>query len=359
MKIAILCDTHAGIKNSSDIFLNYAEKFYGEVFFPYCLKHDIKRIVHLGDYFDNRKVLYTKTLSRNRSMFLEKLREYGMTMDIIPGNHDCAFKNTNDLCSLVEILSHYDDCVNVHMTPTVVDYDGMSMALLPWITAENYAESMAFVETANAPIIGAHLELQGFEMMKGAPSTSHGMDASLFHRYEMVLSGHYHTKSSNGNIHYLGVAYEHTWADCNDPKYFHVLDTSKRQLIAVRNSLCIFKKLVYDDTIYDNAVEAIKQLDLSHVSGSFVKVIVAAKKDPYAFDKYIDKINACEPFDLKIVESYAEYQSANVQDDSVCISDTSTLLNTYVDSVETDLDKEKIKSKLQELYAEAQQLDAL
>jgi len=359
MKIAILCDTHAGIKNSSDIFLNYAEKFYSKVFFPYCLKNDIKKIVHLGDYFDNRKVLYTKTLSRNRSMFLEKLREYGMTMDIIPGNHDCAFKNTNDLCSLVEILNHYNDCVQVYMNPTVVNYDGMAMALLPWITSENYAESIKFIETANAPIIGAHLELQGFEMMKGAPSTSHGMDSGLFNRYEMVLSGHYHTKSSNANIHYLGVAFEHTWADCNDPKYFHILDTSTRKLQPVRNNMCIFKKLVYNDTAYDNPVESVKAMDLSHVAGSFVKVIVSSKKDPYAFDKYIDKINANDPFDLKIVESFAEYTSENVADESICVSDTGTLLNTYVDSVETDLDKERIKSKLQELYTEAQQLDAL
>jgi len=359
MKIAILCDTHAGIKNGSDIFLNYAEKFYSELFFPYCLKNDIKKIVHLGDYFDHRRFVNYKVLNRNRSMFLEKLREHGMTMDIIPGNHDCFFKNTNDLCSLVEILNHYNDCVNVYMNPTVVDYDGMSMALLPWITTENYAESIKFIETANAPIIGAHLELQGFEMMKGAPSTSHGMDANLFKRYEMVLSGHYHTKSSNGNINYLGVAFEHTWADCNDPKYFHTLDTSTRKLQPVRNNLCIFKKLVYNDTLHESPVQAVKAMDLSHVEGSFVKVIVSAKKDPYAFDKYIDKINACDPFDLKIVESFAEYTSENVDDDSVCISDTGTLLNTYVDSVETDLNKEKIKSKLQELYTEAQQLDAL
>ena len=139
-------------------------------------------------------------------------------------------------------------------------------------------------------------------MMKGAPATSHGMDALLFNRYETVLSGHYHTKSTKGNIHYLGVPFEHTWADCNDPKYFHIIDTSTRELIPIRNKVCIFKKLVYDDTLLDNALEDINRLDLSDVSGTFVKVIVAGKKDPFAFDKYCDKILSYEPFDFKIIE---------------------------------------------------------
>lgn len=359
MKIAIITDTHAGIKNGSDIFLDHAEQFYRDTFFPYLAKEKITKILHLGDYFDNRKTLHVKTLSRNRAMFLEKLREYGLTMDIIPGNHDVAYKNTNEVCSLVEVLSHYSDVVNLHMKPTVVTYDGLRVALLPWINAENYTESLNFIATADAPILGGHLELSGFEMMKGAPAISHGMDAESFKRYEMVLSGHYHTKSDRGNIHYLGVGFEQTWADCNDPKYFHVLDTSTRTLKPIRNNVTLFKRLVYDDTLFNDPVRDMSKLDLSHVKGSYVKVIVAAKKDPFAFDKYIDKIIENEPFEYKIVENLTEYSSENVSDSEVNLSDTVTLLNTYVDAVDTNLDRDRIKRRLQELYVEAQNLDSI
>jgi len=359
MKLAILNDTHLGIKNGSDIFLDYAERFYFEVFFPYLLKNKIKRILHLGDYFDHRKYVNYKALNRNRTMFLEKLVEYDITMDIIPGNHDCFYRQTNSLCSLTEILKYCPDNVNIHMEPTVLDYDGLKIGVIPWINAENYAESISFIQTCAAPIIGAHLELCGFEMMKGIPLSSHGMDASLFSRFEMVLSGHYHTKSSKGNIHYLGVGFEQTWSDCNDPKYFHILDTSTRKLKPVRNNICIFNKLVYDDTLYDDAISEISKLDLSYIKGSFVKVIVATKKDPFTFDKYIDKVISSAPFDYKIIENLKEYNSENVEDDAVTMSDTTTLLNTYVDAVETDLNKDRIKSKLQELYIEAQNQDAL
>jgi DNA repair exonuclease SbcCD nuclease subunit len=198
------------------------------------------------------------------------------------------------------------------------------------------------------------LELAGFEMMKGAPAVSHGMSADLFSRYEMVLSGHYHTKSSRGNIHYLGVPYEITWADCNDPKYFHILDTNTRELSEIRNPLSLFKRLTYDDTL-----GPVTPVEPSEVSGTYIKVVVTSKKDPYAFDKYIDSINAGEPFDLKIVESFVEYSADSIDDESIEISDTSSLLNSYVDAIETDLDKTRIKSKLQELYLESQLIDGI
>ena len=354
MKIAILTDTHAGVKNGSDVFIDYTERFYSEVFFPTCQAQGITQILHLGDYFDHRKYLNYKVLARNRAMFLDKLEEYSMTMDIIPGNHDTFFRNTNSLCSLTELLQYHSKNVNVIMSPTVREYDGLSIALLPWITAENYAESCAFIEKANAPIIGAHLELAGFEMMKGAPAVSHGMSADLFSRYEMVLSGHYHTKSSRDNIHYLGVPYEITWADCNDPKYFHILDTSTRELTAVRNPLSLFKRLCYDDSS-----GPVQHVDASEITGVYIKVVVTSKKDPYAFDKYIDSINTAEPFDLKIVESFVEYSADSIDDESIEISDTSSLLNSYVDAIETDLDKTRIKSKLQELYIESQLIDGI
>ena len=107
MKIAILNDTHCGIRNSSEIFLNNSEQFYNNVFFPECEKHSVKQIVHLGDYYDHRKFVNFKALNHNRRIFLDQIRKRGMSMDIIPGNHDTFYKNTNELNSLKECLGHY------------------------------------------------------------------------------------------------------------------------------------------------------------------------------------------------------------------------------------------------------------
>ena len=92
MKIAILNDTHCGIRNSSEIFLDNAEDFYTNIFFPECDKRNVKQIVHLGDYYDHRKFVNFKALNQNRRVFLDQLRKRNMMMDIIPGNHDTYFK---------------------------------------------------------------------------------------------------------------------------------------------------------------------------------------------------------------------------------------------------------------------------
>ena len=174
MKIAILNDTHCGIRNSSEIFLDNSEKFYNEVFFPECEKQGIKHILHLGDYYDHRKFVNFKALNHNRRVFLDRLRKCGMTMDIIPGNHDTYYKNTNELNGLKECLGHYMNEVHIVMEPKVLKYGSLNIGLVPWICQDNYQQSMNFIHDCKADWIGAHLELKGFEMMRGLTNT-HGM----------------------------------------------------------------------------------------------------------------------------------------------------------------------------------------
>ena len=353
MKIAILNDTHCGVRNSSDIFLKYQERFYTEIFFPYLEEHNITKILHLGDYYEHRKFVNFKALNANRKHFLEPIRNRGITMDIIPGNHDVYFKNTNQLCSLKELLGYFTEDVNIIMDPTVLDYDGLGVAVLPWINNSNYSEYTDFALNCKADILGAHLELKGFDMMPGI-SNPHGMNADIFSRFETVLSGHFHTKSNQGNVHYLGAQMEFTWADVDDPKYFHVLDTDTREILPVRNPITIFKKFVYDDETQDYS-----NIDISEFEKKFIKIIVLNKNDLYMFDKFIDKLQSIETYELKIAENFEEFLGDSVKDEKVSLEDTTELLDSYVDAVETDLDKEHIKVKLRELYTEAQNLEVL
>jgi len=354
MKLAVLNDTHAGVRNSSEIFLNYQKRFYKEVFFPYLKEHDIKNILHLGDYYEHRKFVNFKALNQNRRDFLEPMRDAGITMDIIPGNHDVYFKNTNELCSLKELLGYFTSNVNIIMKPTVMDYDGLKVGLVPWINNANYIEYTNWLSKCKADIVGAHLELKGFDMMPGIQNP-HGMSDSIFQRFEMVLSGHFHTKSDRAPIHYLGSQFEMTWSDVDDPKYFHILDTKTRELTPVKNPITIFKKFIYDDKTVDY-----NTIDLEQFKNKFVKLIVLNKTNLYMFDKFVDKLQGIETYELKIAENFEEFVGENVTDDNIIsMEDTTELLDTYVEAVDTDLDKEHIKLKLRELYTEAQNLEII
>ncbi len=352
MHIAILNDTHCGIKNSSDIFIEYQRSFYEDIFFPYLLANNIKHILHLGDYYEHRRFINFKALTANRKHFLEHLREYGITMDIIPGNHDVYYKNTNDLNSLKELLGHYMNEVNIISSPTVMNYDGMKMALIPWIAPDIEKKVFKFLKSCKCDVLGAHLELSGFEVTPGTLMEG-GMDADLFSQFEMVLSGHYHTKSTRKNIHYLGSQMEFFWNDAHDPKYFHVLDTDTRQLMPVQNPLTMYEKIYYDDNSDTDYIN----MDISHIKDKFVKLYVMNKSNTYVFERFIDRIQDAQVHELKIAENFQEFLGSSVSDEHVKLENTEELLNSYIDNIETALDKHKLKKLVNELMIESESME--
>lgn len=350
MKLAILNDTHCGVRNSSDIFMRYQERFYLDVFFPYLQENGIEQILHLGDYYDNRKTINIKALQHNRSIFLDKLREFGIKMDIIPGNHDTFFKNTNELNSLKELMGHYINEVDIIMDPTVREYGDVKFGLVPWICPENEKQCNEFLENCGADVIGGHFELSGFEMDAGFVCKD-GMDARPLTKFELVLSGHFHTKSQQGNIHYLGSQMEFMWSDAHDPKYFHIYDTETRTLTPVQNPLTMYHKIYYDESTL-NYFE-----DLSYLDNKFVKVIVTNRSDMQKFERYIDRIQRQKIHELKIAEDFKEFRGENVNDDDLKVDDTETLIYNYIQEVDTDLDKDRITGVVSELMIEAQSVE--
>jgi len=351
MKIAILNDTHCGIRNSSDIFIANADKFYTNTFFPYLVENNINHIVHLGDYYDNRKYINFRALNENRKHFLKPLRKLGITMDIIRGNHDTFYKNTGELNSLKELLGYYMNEINIIHEPTVMEYGSLKMGMVPWIDDENEKQSMEFLANAKCDWIGGHFEITGYDMMRGI-KCEHGLDKDVFSRFEKVLSGHFHTKSERYNIEYLGSQMEFFWNDAHDPKFFHILDTETRELTAVYNPHTLFHRIRYDDSKHDYM-----EYDFSQVEGKFVKIVVLNKADLFTFDRFVDRIQNRNILELKIAENFEEFIGKNVDDGNISVEDTSDLLYTYIDAVDTDLDKDRIKKQMSELMIEAQTLE--
>ena len=352
MQIAIINDTHCGVKNGSDVFLKNAEKFYTDVFFPYLKENKIDTIIHLGDYFEHRKFVNFKALNQNKKVFLDVLRERGIHMYIIPGNHDVYYKNTNQLNSLKECLSEYDDSVTIYEECVDLKLDNVQIGMVPWICSDNESECLKFLENTKSQIIMGHFELGGFKYMANANIKSHGMDKSKLKRFDAVYSGHYHTKSTQDNVTYLGTQLELTWSDAGDPKYFHIFDTNTREMTPVRNPHTLFEKITYDE---ENPVQLREEM----IIGKYIKIIVTSKKDLFSFDKFLEKVYNFNPHEVKIIETFEEYAGNSVDDEKISTANTQTLLNEYVDATETNLDNDKLKKMLQELYVEAQAYDSI
>ena len=95
-------------------------------------------------------------------------------------------------------------------------------------------------------------------------------------------------------------------------------------------------------------------IDLQQYDNHFIKLIVLNKTDDEQFDKFVERLyNEITVHDLNIIEDYSDIK-ASVRDDIIEMGeDTVTFLNNYVDQLETDVNKTKLKEYLKSFYIEA------
>ena len=353
MKIAIITDTHFGARNDSVQFDEYFYQFYEGQFFPYLQKHNIKTVLHLGDVLDRRKFVSYRIAKNFRERFILPFQALDIELHALVGNHDIFYKNTNDVNSLQELINERYKKIHLYPEAQEVTFDGLPILFMPWINSTNYIYSMGMIDETKADICMGHLDINGFAMNKGQILAEHGYDKSTFRRFDTVMSGHFHHKSDDGQIFYLGTPYELYWNDHNDPKGFHVFDTETRELTRIENKLTIFDKIYYDDT--ENNYE---NVDVRKYEKKYVKLIVVNKKDLYQFDRFVDNLLRADTHEVKIIEDFSDLDASTVSDDIVENSeDTMTLLNKYVDELQVNLNKPRLKNTMKSLYTEAQDLE--
>ena len=347
-KVAIITDTHLGIRNDSLFFLDYFKKSFEEFFFPYLKENNIRHILHLGDLVDRRKYINFLTAKHLRNDFLDKLD--GIETHIIMGNHDVYYKNTNQVNALHELVDGKYD-VNIYDTATEVNIAGADILLLPWICPENYEESVNAIKNSKSEICMGHLEINGCEMLRGH-LCDHGLDHKLFAKFDIVCSGHFHHRSNRDNIRYLGAFCEHTWSDYNDPRGFTVFDTETRELEFIQNPYRMFHMIGYDDEKSSDIFKTINETDYSYLKDSYVKVVCKNKTNPFAFDQLIDKLYEASPADIVVLEDAANFE---LDDEEIVdeTQDTPTLLRNYISGLTLPVECDKVQRYVSQIYTEA------
>lgn len=354
MKIALIADTHFGIRGDAQVMLDYQQKFFDNVFFPYLDQHKIEHIIHLGDLVDRRKYINFNTARKMREMFLDKIG-YGranLYCDIIVGNHDVTYKNTNDLNALQELVKNRYHNINIYERPCERYLADTTLCYLPWITADNREETFEILNKTKCQVAFGHLELQGFLNNDGVAS-EFGDDPKLFQKFDQVYTGHYHTRIAKDNILYVGCPYQMTWADYANDKGFHIFDTETRKVEFIKNPHQLFTKLNYNDDKH-NLEQLKKQVKESDVKDAYVKIIIEEKTDPYTFDRYLAHIEKLAPFDLKVVES----KSLMLYDTDISqAEDTLTILKKSIPLLDVAVDKEELERVVVDLFKRANQIE--
>ena len=340
MKVAIITDTHFGAKKGSKHLHDYFETFYKNVFFPTLEKNNVEAVIHMGDAFDSRKSIDYQSLEWAKRVVFDPLKKYEVHM--IVGNHDTYYKNTNSVNSPGLLLQTYSN-IKTYSDPTEVNIGGLKILFLPWINQENEAKTLKIIEKTTSKCAMGHLELQGFRVNRQL-IMEHGLESKLFEKFDRVYSGHYHTRSNNGKVFYLGNPYEMYWTDVNDTRGFHIFDTETLEHTPINNPYKLFYNIYYEDTPY-------QLFDTTEYENKIVKVIVRKKSKQKDFEKFIDKLYTAGIQDLKIVENFDIQENEDFEIDEE--ENTMSILNRYIDEAEFEFDKNIIKGIFQDLYRQA------
>jgi len=335
MKYVLITDQHFGLKNESEKFHENFQLFYDKVFFPYLEKSGIKNIIHLGDVFHARKKIDTQTLALAKRYFFDRLEAMDIKVDILLGNHDVYYKESNVPNAPALVLKNYKNV-------TVYDsyYELGNILLLPWINKNNAEDVYDILKSTKCNVVMAHLELKGFKLNKKT-TTDFGMSPKIFSRFDMVLSGHFHTKHSIDHIHYLGAPTEHTWIDVNDKKGFHEFDSKTLDLKFIENPYTMFTIMKYEENV---------DIDLTLVENRYVKLYADGIEDRTHLNSLVDKIEkVC--YDLTLIED-SNVDLSTVDSENIEVEDTSEIIKNYVLQLE-NIPHQAIYDLMNKAYLEA------
>jgi len=345
MKIAIITDQHFGCRKNSKHFHDYFLKFYNDVFFPTLEKEGITTIVDMGDTFDSRKGVDFSSLAWAKNNYYDRLEKMGCEIHTIVGNHTAYYKNTNDVNAVDLLLREYEN-VKIYSEATDIKIDNLNILLVPWINSENEKMTLDAIDNSKSKCVMGHLEFKGFRIHRGFVMDQ-GTDVKLFDKFDRVYSGHYHTRSDDGKVFYLGNPYEMYWNDLSDTRGFHIFDTETLEHTPIDNPYKMFYNIYYEDTNHQT-------FDTRKYDDKIVKLIVRKKTDQTQFERFVDKLYNSNVFELKIVENFQLIDNEDFE--AFESENTLSILNRYVEESEIDLEKSKIQTMISDVYQEACEL---
>ena len=339
MKIVILGDLHFGCRNNNKYFYGKQVEFINNILLPYLDKNKIDRIIQTGDLFDIRKNISLETLHNIKRDFFTPLLDRKIELITIAGNHDLAMRDNPDVYTSPLVLSEYPNVICIPEWAKI-EVDGKTIDLCGWLCKSNKEALLRKIKQSTSDICIGHFELSNFPMYQGIDAMG-GYDQNFLSHYDLVLSGHYHTKSHNRNIQYVGTCYEMDFNDRDDPKGFHILDTEDLSLEFIQNPTTIHHRIYYPFCEYPLTE------DLTGYKDKIVELVIT-DKDKH-LEKFIDRLYKSKAHQL----TFNDLSEVMVNEAQVEINTESTI-NILIDTIRESDMKNKIKgiTLVNEIYAD-------
>lgn len=354
MKLAVITDTHVGARSGSSIFREYFRWWYDEHFFKPLAAQKVSTILHCGDFFDNRNAVTLQDIDFVCKWFAGKLVEHDMRFYITLGNHDVAYKNTNKVHSLAMLAAAAPRNVVVIEEMTAINFGTKPFVLVPWLNSENSEHALQYLQTVSNPhdiVVAGHFEIAGAKHYAKSAPAEHGLSPDVFSKFKRVWSGHFHHKSTIGNVLYLGSAFHLNWQDHNDDRGYHIYDTELDTMTFVENDHSLFVEIMYNREILKPMTDA-QALEL--FEGRFIRLIVDCDYSQAELLEAIGKINRAKPHDLQVINNMLVGTTADDSDKEPVDVTQSTIdfINSYIAN-DPAFNTAEVKAKMNSLYTVA------
>ena len=268
-KVACFTDIHFGLKSNSQTHNQDCEDFV-EWYITKAKEEGCDTGIFLGDWHHNRNSLNITTMDYS----LRALEKLGQAFDkfyFFPGNHDLYYKDKRDIHS-VEFGKYIPGITVVHHPIT----EG-GVTLCPWLVGEEWKA----IGKKKAKYIFGHFELPHFYMNAMVQMPDHGeIQLDAFEGYDLGFSGHFHKRQSKGNMHYIGNAFPHNYADAwDDDRGMMILEWGGQPVYHAWPNQPTFRTVKLSQLI-DEADTIIKpkqhlrvslDIDISYEEASFIK----------------------------------------------------------------------------------------
>ena len=339
MKIALLADLHIGVKKSDQTFQASQLKFFKEQFVPELLDEGIDTVVVCGDVYDTRQSINVHTENVVLDLFKNTFKD--LNVHVIVGNHDIYHTTTTEVNSLksLGLLPN----VTVYEKPTEVELGGVKTLMLPWITKYEDFDEIVLNEYDYA---FAHLDVIGFNMGSRQMATN-GLDVNkVIKKIKHTFTGHYHTRSTKmfdeeHEVTYIGSPYQITRADRGEHRGYMILDLDNAEFEWKNNTKSmLFTKYVYP--VIDRTKIAGNQVD--------IEIPYSMQNETKKIYDLVNELNALGPA-YPVNTYYGDPPNTN---DNITIDvdqfNLISLFQSYIEQIETNLDKKELYDELIKLY---------
>ena len=291
-KIALIGDTHFGIKKGVDWFFNSQLNFLKDEFIPYLKKSGIKNIVFLGDIFDNRIAVDVKIQNIIFDFFKNDLKDFNVF--IILGNHDIYLNSSLKYFSL-KYLSLLKNINIIDKIQTIKICD-VNLLAVPWQVNKKDFNNYISNNVIDSKVLLGHFAIKGFKFNKHVINTD-GFDNEIFYNnFDLTFSGHFHTRSkqkkSNNEIIFIGSSYQLTRNDIDEEKGFCVLDINTLKYEYVNNNTSV----KYIDITYPQTISS------ELIKNNIIDINIEYTDDcnESKIQKYIKKVESYEPIQTQL-----------------------------------------------------------